>query len=238
MNQRIINQLNMVGTIIDLTVSDPYKAVWTGQSPAAFATDFATLQANYAATTQKAALAAGAIGGASDAKTAAETNLEDTTYTLTRALANYLKKAGDLVNYGKTDLAKRDLVRLTGQELLAKTTEIRDLANTVVALPDAIARGVTAARITAVTTGISAYQSVMNSPRGQIINRSTLIKEVETSTAGLLDEVSDLDDLVLQFDGTDAGLQFIAAWKHARNIVDAGHGPGADPAPPAAPPTA
>jgi hypothetical protein len=38
-------------------------------------------------------------------------------------------------------------------------------------------------------------------------------------------QLSDLDDLSLQFNGTDAGRRFIEAWKCARNIVDAGHGP-------------
>ena len=76
----------------------------------------------------------------------------------------------------------------------------------------------------------------MSSPRGQIVNRSTLLKEVETDAADLLDQLSDLDDLVLQFDGTDAGQRFMAAWKHARSIYDAGHGPGQDTPPTPTPP--
>jgi hypothetical protein len=39
------------------------------------------------------------------------------------------------------------------------------------------------------------------------VNRSTLLKEVDTDTADLMEQVADLDDLVLQFDGTDAGLE-------------------------------
>ena len=43
----------------------------------------------------------------------------------------------------------------------------------------------------------------------------------------------DMDDLVLQFDGTDAGKRFIEAWKRARIIVDSGGGhSGTPPAPP------
>jgi hypothetical protein len=36
--------------------------------------------------------------------------------------------------------------------------------------------------------------------------------------------VNDLDDLVLQFGGTDAGQRFNEAWKGARIIVDSGSG--------------
>ena len=80
----------------------------------------------------------------------------------------------------------------------------------------------------------------MNLPRGQIVNRSTLLKEVDTDTASLMQQVADLDDLVQQFDSTDAGKRFIEAWKRARIIVDTGggHGNGGTPTPtptPAAP---
>jgi hypothetical protein len=45
--------------------------------------------------------------------------------------------------------------------------------------------------------------------------------------------VSDMDDLALQFDGTDAGKRFIDAWKRARIIVDTGGGHGGtSPTPP------
>ena len=40
----------------------------------------------------------------------------------------------------------------------------------------------------------------MSTPRGQIVNRSALLKAVETDVAALLEKVSDMDDLVVQFD--------------------------------------
>ena len=55
---------------------------------------------------------------------------------------------------------------------------------------------------------------------------------------GLIARVEDLDDLVLQFDTTPEGLAFITAWKQARIIIDAGHGPGTPPAPAGPPPAA
>ena len=53
--------------------------------------------------------------------------------------------------------------------------------------------------------------------------------------AARLEKVSDMDDRVVQFDGSDAGKRFIEAWKRARIIVDSGGGPGTPPAPPAPP---
>jgi hypothetical protein len=47
-----------------------------------------------------------------------------------------------------------------------------------------------------------------------------------------------MDDLVMQYDGTDAGKRFIQAWKQARIIVDTGGGHASTaPTPPTPPAT-
>ncbi len=79
----------MVGACIIVANSKDYVAVWTGNPPADFTTDFTQLQTDYAAVTAKAALADAASGGAGDAKAQAETTLEDAAYILARALANH-----------------------------------------------------------------------------------------------------------------------------------------------------
>jgi hypothetical protein len=238
MNIRLQNQLNMVGACLNLATSTDYKPVWTGNPPADFAADMAQLQTDYGAVTAKAAQADGATGGAADAKAVAETALEDAAHVLARALANHFKKNGDLDNLGKVDVSKSQIVKLRNQELVAKTTEILNLATVAVAQPDAAARGVTIARVTALSAAIAAFSNVMSKPRGQIVNRSTLLKEVETDVADLVEQVNDMDDLALQFDGTEAGKRFTEAWKRARIIVDTGggHGNGGTPPTPPAPP--
>jgi hypothetical protein len=68
------------------------------------------------------------------------------------------------------------------------------------------------------------------------VNRSTLLWEVETDIAALVQQVNDIDDLALQFDGTEAGKRFIEAWKRARIIVDlSGNGSEKKPEPTPAP---
>jgi hypothetical protein len=231
----------MVGACINVANSKDYVGVWTGNPPADFTTDFAQLQTDYAAVTAKAALADAASGGAGDAKAQAETALEDAAFILARALANHFKKTNNLEKLAQVDVTKSEIVQLRQQDLLDKTTAIRDLASATVTEPNAAGRGVTPARITTLTNAINAFTGVMNLPRGQIVNRSTLLKEVDTDTADLLEQVADMDDLVLQFDGTDAGKRFIEAWKRARIIVDTGGGHsngGTPPTPPTPPATA
>ena len=237
MNIRLTNQINMVGACINVANSKDYVTVWTGNPPADFTTDLTQLQTDYASVTAKAALADGASGGAGDAKAQAETALEDAAFILARALANHFKKTGNLEKLAQVDVTKSEIVQLRQQDLLDKTTAIRDLASATVTEPNAAGRGVTPARITTLTNAINAFTGVMNLPRGQIVNRSTLLKEVDTDTAELLEQVAGLDDLVLQFDGTDAGKRFIEAWKRARIIVDTGGGHANGGTPPTPPPT-
>ena len=122
-------------------------------------------------------------------------------------------------------------INLNDEEL----KDLRDLATAAVSDAGAAGRGVTAARVATLTAAITNFSNVMSTPRGQIVNRSALLKEVETDVAALLEKVSDLDDLVVQFDSGDAGNRFKDAWKRARIIVDSGGGGGTTPTPPTPP---
>jgi hypothetical protein len=237
MNLELTGQIKMVGACITVANDKNNLPVWKGQPPLDFETDITALGVNYEAVLQKDAQADGATGGAGDAKSQAETILEIAAFILARALANHFKKTGNLDSLGRVNFTKTDIVKLRNQDLLDQSTAIRDLGTATVAEPGAAGRGVTAARVAALTAAIGGFKGVMNNPRGQIVNRSTLKKEVATDVAALVTSVNDLDDLVLQFDGTDAGKRFIAAWKRARNIVDSGGGGGATPTPPAPPVT-
>jgi len=57
--------------------------------------------------------------------------------------------------------------------------------------------------------------------------RSSAVKKSSSHAAALAEVVSDEDDMVLQFDGTDTGKRLVEAWKRARIIVETGGGHGA-----------
>jgi hypothetical protein len=85
------------------------------------------LATDFGAVTAKVAQADGATGGAADAKAVAETALEDAAFVLARGLAVHFKKPGDLERHGKVDVTKSEIMKLRTQELVNKTTAIRDL---------------------------------------------------------------------------------------------------------------
>jgi hypothetical protein len=237
MTSRHQNQLNMIGTCITVAQSPEHKTAWEGQEPADFGTDLAKLSTDYTALSLKAAQAEAATGGAADEKAVAEATLENLAYIAARALVNHFKKTGDRDRLGKVDYTKSEIVKLRTQELVTQTTAIRDIAQGAVGETDAAKRGITPARIATLTAAIAAYTQVMNAPRGQIVNRSALIKEVETDTAALIEFINDMDDLVLQFDTSPIGHRLMEAWKRARIIVDVGgsHAGDEKPTPPPEP---
>jgi hypothetical protein len=220
MNIRLTNQLNMISASLNVARSQDHAHVWTGQEPAAFGNDLATLETGYKTALSKSVLANASNGGAADTKAQAETTLEDCAYVLARALAVHFKKTNDLTRRAHVDVSHSEIVQLRENDLVTKATTIRDLGMAARSEPEAGARGVSSARVEALTQAITAFKLAMGTPRGQIVNRSTLLRELETDTAALLEQLYDLDDLVLQFDGSAQGQRFSAAWKKARIIVD------------------
>ena len=236
MDDRIKNRLAMVGACITVADSPEHKPAWDGHDPAEFAVAFGQLKTKYAAAQALAALAEAATTGVAEQKDVAETALEGAVFVLARATAYHLKQTGDLTRRAQVNYKLSAFQKLRDQDLIARCTTVRDIAQAVTAEPNAVARGVTPARITALTSALTAYTALIDAPRGKIVNRAALLRDLETDVAGLVDLAEDLDDLVAQFDGSDAGRLFGVAWNQARINLDAGHGPATPPTTPPAPP--
>ncbi len=118
--------------------------------------------------------------------------------------------------------------KLRDQGLIDFADAVIALGNGALADPSSAGRGVTTARVTVVRAARDAFNRLKNAPRGQIVNRSTLRRELETRVAALMEAAADLDDLSIQFDEDAAARRFTSAWKQARQIVDAGHGHGSE----------
>ena len=156
--------------------------------------------------------------------------LEDRAFLLARAVFNHCRKTGDTTTAGRVNYTKPALQRLRDQDLLATTRDILAAAQAKSTETDAAKRGITAAAITALSDAINDYAPVMNAPRSTIVSRAALLRELTTQVAACLEQARSIDDLVIQLTGEGAP-EFIAGWKQARQVVDAGHGPGEDETP-------
>jgi hypothetical protein len=226
MKDPFTNRLAMIGACIATAERPEYSPIWTGQPPLDFGVDLAALKTAYNTTTAAASAAYAATTGPADAKAQAETALEDAAFVLARACFAHFSKTGDATRRAQVNFTRSAIQRLREQALLSTATLIRDIGNIARDETGAVGRGVTLARVSALTTAITNFNNLLNTPRSQIANRSVLIRDVETRVADLVAKAEALDDLVLQFDGTPAGRAFGAAWQQARIIIDAGHGPG------------
>jgi chromosome segregation ATPase len=235
MSDLLTNRLNMIGATLGVADSPEHQLVWQDQPPVDFGTDLALLRTGYTAALDLAQRAGSAITGTAQAKDLAETTLENLAYPITRALVTHLRKTGDAQNFAKVSIRKSQLQRLRDQHLLTRTREIRDLAQAALSHIDAAKRGLTAARVTALTAAIDTFAPLVNAARTEIANRSALLRELETDVAALVEDATELDDLILQFE-SEAGETFQTAWFAARQIIDAGHGSSGEDEPPTGPP--
>jgi hypothetical protein len=166
---------------------------------------------------------------------------------LAAALRNHFKKTGNTSDRAKVTFPKRALVRLRDQILITRCTEIRDLAMQARDESGASGRGVTMAKISALTAAIALFDDLQRKPLTSIGGSATKRRELTTGTADLVEQLADLDDLVAQLEPTapnspsipgrtpEAVAAFIADWKRVRKVIDAGHGPTEEDQPPTPP---
>lgn len=237
MNDELTNKLNMVGTCLTVANDAANTPVWTGKDPTDFGPDLTAIATAYGQATVLAARYGSAIDGVADDKEVTEAILEDAIFVLARALANHFKKTGDLTNRAKVAIRIGAIQKMRDRTLHDYGMEVRDLAQTASSHPDAGGRGIKAARIAALTGAIDAFGALLVAPRGEVISRSGLGSQLKALVSDLVEQLTDLDDLVIQFAGTPEGDRFIAAWKQARMVIDAGRGGGGEEEPPVTPPT-
>ena len=135
MNDRINNRLTMVGACITVAETPEHRLVWEGNEPAEFGTAFNALKIEYAEIQTILASAGAATTGAAEAKDVAETTLENAAFVLARATALHLKKTGDLTRRAQVNFKLSGFQRLRDQELVARCTTVRDIAQSVTAEP-------------------------------------------------------------------------------------------------------
>lgn len=237
MNDILTNRFRSVKACISTANLAENRPVWEDKAPLGFGEDLAELTADYAVAEDIAARASSAAKGYADAKDEAEGPLETLCYKTARDLSSHFKKSGDLARLAKVDFKLGHYQKLRDQFLITAATDLIAIGTTTKSEAGAEKRGVTPALIAELQAALDKFSSIDSAPRTGIVNRSTLLKDLDAKIAALMEQLEDLDDLVIQYDGTDAGRNFIAAWRQARLIVDSGSGPAADDEPPAKPPT-
>lgn len=211
---------------VQQTLNKPeYLAVWQNQPPLGFGVlaaeffealaDFESLLASH---TQQSA-------GATQDKTREERELADAAHLLGSALAIWLRRQNDNTNAARVAHSPSAWARMRDEELLQLSQAVIDLAESVVASPnaaDAEKFGITAAAIAEVTKERTDYVAIVAAPQQQITERKALGQLYRPRFQTISGLLADMDDLILQYRTTPAGETFAAAYQSARTIRDLG----------------
>jgi hypothetical protein len=239
MNDQIANQIASYRTRLDCLDQPAHLAIWQNQFPQAFTTKVAAARAATQTLTDTAARQSAPITGSAADKRREEKELEDTAYTLARALVACCTDAGDLTQAAKYDFPLSSWRRLRDEALIQRA---RQLEADVIALAngpssgDANNYGINLAAIATLTKDADDYAAFIVAPQNTLAARSELtasLPQLSRATAILFDQI---EDLLPQFSNTPLGAIFVNHYRASTQIIDRGHGPlTTPPTPPVLP---
>jgi hypothetical protein len=130
-----------------------------------------------------------------------------------------------------------DWTRMQEAALLNRAKALRDelAPQTQGVNPPGTPYGITAAKVTALTGLIDAYEAVIGAPTAARSARKAKTADLRPRFAEVDVVLAGMDDLVLQFGGTDDGDLFVDGYFNARRIGGAS-AEEEEPAPPPPPP--
>jgi hypothetical protein len=240
MRDEFLNRLAMFQTSLNTLNSTEHKPTWFNQNPPRFTTKVGATAQALTDLEEYCRQQEAATTGAAEQKGREETEAEDAAFTVGRVLVTYFRDHGNETDAAKADLPISEWRALRDQQLLEKARLVRDLAQGLTAgatAANAAEYGIDAAAVEALTKEIDDYASVITAPQQTIGGRAALTRQARPRFNAVEKKFGELDDLILLFGKTAPGRALIAAYRAARIVRDAGHGPQAAPPPPAAAPT-
>ncbi len=238
MKDEFTNRLGMFDTTLLNLNTTANKAVWLDKDPLVFTTKVATATAAVVELRKFCTKQSTDITGAALDKKREGDEAVAVAHKLSRALVTWFRDQNDATNATKVDLQESGWGRLRDLEQVDQGRLVRELAQGVVAGPksaEAAAYGITATAVTALNKEVEEYAAVVSAPQLSIADRKSLTQQMRDRFNAVEALFVALDDLILQFNATEAGRALIASHLSARIIRDLGAAPGAPEAPAPAP---
>lgn len=228
MKDEFTNRLGMFQTVRDTVFAEEWRAVWEGKPPLIFGTraeEMRTAVADLEDFCRRQGL--NLLGVAQD-KDREETELEDAAFVTAGLLAEFYRDRDNLTEVAKFDRPISFWRQLRDNELLAEARTVVDAATAVAAgaeATEAALYDLTPAAATALEKEWKDYAACVTAPVGAISARRALTLALRPEFARVSARFATLDKLILRFDGTAEGRAFIATYRAARIIRDAGRRP-------------
>ncbi len=238
MNNTITNRIASFRARLAVLDNPTHTPVWQTKAPLKFTEKAASARTQTDSLLELAGRQSAAIDGHAQDKRREEKELENEAHKLGRALVSYCTDTADLATAAKYDFQisgwrrLRDEILLNQARLLA--TDASHLARGTTAAA-AAGYGITPAAIAKLTKEADDYEELITAPVNAIGERSTLTAGLLPKSREIAELLDQMDDLAIQFQGTPRGDAFVATWLASGQIIDRGHGPGTDDAPPSPP---
>jgi len=235
MKDEFTNRLGAFRTTLDFLHATTNRPKWDGQPPLRFTARVAEGVTAVAALAEFCQQQGAVIKGAALDKAREEKELEDAAFMLGQAVVECCRGLGNEADAARCAFSKSAWQGMRNATLLANAREVIRIAGVLLAGADADKAtecGIIAATVAACKKGADDYQAVISLPQQAIAGRKATTGQMRDRFNTVEAIFVSLDGLVEQF--TDK--TFVAAYHAARTIRDLGHGPGAEPTPPAPPP--
>ena len=228
MKDTIANKIASFKATIDVAVDPQNNSLWQDQPPQAFADGIGVVNTAVVQLGSAAAAQSENITGSTAALHDLRQQCETAVYPLARATFQCLTSLGRTDDAAKVDFSVTDLHNARAVALSGMCETVLNLAEPVLQ-PDGtqpapgIRYGIDSAKVSSVDAVWQKYSTAVGAPLGARAKRKALTDALPGQCAAVEAQFAALDDLVVQFRGTDAGNKFVDAWFNARHVVDAGH---------------
>jgi hypothetical protein len=231
MKDEFSNRLTAFQTARDTIFSELWRPVWEGKPPVIFGERALEMKTALAGLEEFCRKHGVVITGAAEDKDREETELEDAAFLNAKALVEFYKAAGNGTEAAKYNFPITHWRQLRDGELLREAKSVRlameGLASATATQAEAAKYELTTAAATALEKERTDYEKLLTAPAQGISGRKALTGQLRAEFAKVSAKFESLDNLVAKFGTTPLGRDFVATYKAARIIRDAGGGGGA-----------
>jgi len=243
MNDTLTSKLGSFQATLAVADKDESKPIWQNKPPLAFSECLLGARTAVATLAKAGADQSANIRGSTDALRGMRTQFENALHPVARASFRCLKSTGEDEAAAKVDFTPSDLRNARAIALAGIGETVLNLAEPLTKSPgngqpaSGDKYGVTAAKFAEVDQLWTDYSTAVGAPASARARRKAITDALPGQFAAMEEKFAELDDLVIQFRGSEGSDVFVEAWFNARRVVDTGRRaarPNPAPAPPPA----
>lgn len=228
MKDTLANKLDSFNKTLAVTDAPQFKTLWFNNPPLAFTEEIAGAHTAVQALASDAAEQSVSILGNTESLQYLRIQFEQQLHLLARGTFRCLNAMGQKDNAAKVDFTPTDLHNARAVALAGMGETVLDLAEPLMVpqsdnQPAPGAKYISSALVSNMETLWQKYSATVGAAGSARAKRKAQTEQLPGKFAAVEEIFSGLDDLVVQFNGTPAGHQFVDAWFNARRVDDLGH---------------